>query len=308
MKSLPSVGVALVTLNAQAHLPHNLPLLAQSALKPHLLVVDSSSTDATVSLAKEMGAEVLTIPRKEFNHGTTRELARKHLGTEIVVMMTQDAYPANSQTLDLLVAPLIQKQASLAYARQIPHHGASLLAAFARFFNYPETSHIRRWADRAQYGVYTIFCSNSCAAYSNAALDQIGGFKPVLLGEDTEATAALLQQGHRIAYVAEAEVHHSHDYNLWQEFCRSFDTGLVRRGYIYLSACSEQDRGRGYAYVKELTRYLWQHAPHQLPYAYLHTLCKWGGYEIGRRSVKAPRWWKQRLSSQPHFWDSPHAF
>ncbi len=54
-----------------------------------------------------MGAETLVIPRHQFNHGATREFARKYLGTDIVVFMTPDAYPADDRLLDELIAPCI---------------------------------------------------------------------------------------------------------------------------------------------------------------------------------------------------------
>jgi rhamnosyltransferase len=38
--------------------------------------------------------------------------------------------------------------------------------------------------------------------------------------------ARLLMAGKRVAYVAEACVHHSHNYSLVQEFRRYFDTGV----------------------------------------------------------------------------------
>ena len=75
----PTVGVAVITYKAVALLPECLPALLESPLKPRVLVVNSSSGDGTVELARKMGAETLVIPRYEFNHGTTRELARDQL-------------------------------------------------------------------------------------------------------------------------------------------------------------------------------------------------------------------------------------
>src|SRR5262249_15938608 len=144
-----------------------------SPLKPRILVIDSSSTDGTVELARTLGVETVVIPQIDFNHGTTREMARQLLNTEIVCMFTQDAYLLDSLTLSHLINPLISNQAKIAYARQIPHHGASFFEAIARQYNYPTESHIRSIQDISHYGVYTFFCSDSCAAYSNAALQEI---------------------------------------------------------------------------------------------------------------------------------------
>lgn len=79
-----------------------------------------------------------------------------------------------ADTVEKLIAPLLEQKASISYARQQPHHGANIFASFARTFNYPQESYVRSMQDMDQYGVYTFFCSNSCAAYRNVALDQVG--------------------------------------------------------------------------------------------------------------------------------------
>lgn len=298
-----TVGVVIVTLQAQHHLRSCLPPLLGSSLKPRVLVVDSSSDDGTVALAQEMGAETVVIPRASFNHGTTRELARRHLNTDIVVMITQDAYGVDPDMLEHLTLPLRNGSASVAYARQIPHDDADFFASFHRAYNYPEKSHVRSMKDAPTYGVYTLFCSNSCAAYLNSALDEIGGFKSVLLGEDTFAVADLLQKGHSIAYVSEAVVKHSHSYSLKQEFKRNFDTGIVRQQYLATLKKFGTDEARGRDYVIKMHQQLLKKHPHLLPYAWMHTLAKWLGYRLGRSSTNAPIWFKRALSSQKSFWD-----
>jgi rhamnosyltransferase len=150
--------------------------------------------------------------------------------------------------------------------------------------------------------VYTFFCSNSCAAYLNTALDEIGGFSPVLFGEDTVAVAKLLQNKHLIAYVAEAEVHHSHDYTLKQEFCRHFDIGYARLSYANLLESGGKDTKRGEDYVKALFNTLKKQHPELIPYALLQTLVKLLGYKCGQASLYAPLWLKRALSSQKYYW------
>ena len=113
----PTVGVAVITYNARHLLPYCLPPLIQSKLKPRILVVNSSSTDGTVELATQFGVETLIVPRKDFNHGATRELARKALGTDFVVMITPDAYAVDNTVLEKLLEPLFSKKASHSHAR-----------------------------------------------------------------------------------------------------------------------------------------------------------------------------------------------
>jgi len=298
---LASVGIALITHCAKKHLKHALPPLLQATVLPKILVVNSSSHDGTVELATEMGVDTLVIPRKAFNHGTTRECARRKLGTEIVVMMTPDAYAVSNETIERLIEPIVEKRASAAYARQLPHRGADFFEAFSRRFNYPDKSQIREYSDLSKYGAYTFFNSDSCAAYCNEALEEIGGFPRVLIGEDTVVAAKLIRKGKKVAYVAEAMVYHSHSYNLRQEFQRHFDTGLSRKMHAELMKSPGGDERRGFDYL----RALFSEAPAgHIPYAALHLLAKYSGYRLGKLGVYFPKRLNRFFSAQRYYWDA----
>jgi rhamnosyltransferase len=295
-----SVGVCVITYKAKHHLPKCLPPLLNSPLKPKVVVVNSSSKDGTVELAEAMGAQTLVMPRDQFNHGLTREEARKFIGTDVVCMMTPDAYFQDRYGLEKLVEPIVKNQASIAYAKQLPHEGAGFFESFAREFNYPEKSHIRGVNDLDKWGVYTYFCSNSCSAWSNRALDQVGGFPHVLLGEDTIACAKLLNLGHLVAYVAEAKVHHSHSYSLKQEFQRHFDTGLARGEIQSLIGTGDSARGKTFAF--SLLKKVAVEKPKLLPYSFFHLGAKWSGYKLGQKMQGAPTSLKKFFSSQDFYW------
>ena len=125
----------------------------------------------------------------------------------------------------------------------------------------------------------------------------------MILGEDTIAAAELLKKGHKIAYVAEAVVSHSHGYSLREEFCRYFDTGRVRKEYENLLNCSVADRNRGSDFARHMLKFLYREKPLLIPYAIVHLLSKWAGYRIGQASLDAPLWWKKALSSQKYYWE-----
>jgi len=302
-RSSITIGVAIITHTAKSHLRNCLPPILNSPLNPHVVVVNSSSHDGTVELAQQLGADTLVVPRSEFNHGTTREKARKYLNTDIVIMLTPDAYAVDKDTIERLVAPIVNGEASIAYARQIPHDGASFFESFPRAFNYPVTSHTRGIVDVEKYGVYTYFCSNSCAAYLSSALDEIGGFSEVLLGEDTIAVAQLLKKNHKIAYVSDAVVKHSHRYSLKQEFQRNFDTGLARKGYSHLLDSPTSDSKRGITFFKEMCKTLASTKPHLIPYAITQSTVKYSGYLLGKYCYTAPKWIKKTFSSQDFYWN-----
>ena len=296
-----TIGVVILTLNGAKEIARALsPVLASQAVT-RTLVLDSSSTDESVNIARSMGAEVEVIPRVEFNHGTTREYARKLLKTDIVVFLTQDVVPEMG-FIEPLVAPIISGQVAVAYSRQLPRLEADFFEAFPRKFNYPAQSNTRAFSDVAQYGVYTFFCSDSCSAYLNKSLDEIGGFKPTLTNEDYFAAAALLRAGHRIRYVAESRVVHSHHYTLTEEFKRYFDTGYVRAENPWVNVIAGAAEGRGASFLSEMIKQLACSCPAMLPYALIQTAVKWLGYRVGFYSLNAPLWWKRALSGQAYYW------
>ena len=67
------VGLIVPTLNAGSLWNFWLKAFEQQTQKPDcLLVIDSSSSDDTVALARDHGFDVRVIPKSEFNHGGTR--------------------------------------------------------------------------------------------------------------------------------------------------------------------------------------------------------------------------------------------
>jgi rhamnosyltransferase len=282
MKEIKSIGVIIPTWNSKHHLEKCLPPLLNSNLNLKILCIDSSSNDGTIEFAQSLGIETLVIKKEEFNHGLTREKARRHIKTDIIVMMTDDAYALDNSLIENLTKPLLNGTASIAYARQLPRIGSGFFESFPREFNYPADSHVRSIFDVKRFGVYTFFCSNSCAAYLNSALNEIGGFPNVLFGEDTVCTAKLLRKGHKIAYVAEARVRHSHNYSLTQEFIRYYAIGKARKSYQHLLNCEASDNRRGASLFKEMIKRLIKYKPYLIPYAFLHTGVKFIGYHLGK--------------------------
>ncbi|WP_159715721.1 glycosyltransferase family 2 protein [Geminicoccus flavidas] len=301
------VGVVMVTHRSRAHLDRSLPPLLASPLRPRVLVVNSSSGDGTVERAEELGAETWVVPRRSFNHGATREAARHRLGTAVVVMITPDAYPASPDELGRLVHPVLTGQAACAYGRQLPHSGADTVEAFGRTFSYPDRSDLHSAADRARLGSGIHFCSNAWAAWSNAALDRIGGFRPTLVSEETIAVARLLREGERIAYVADAVVRHSHRYTPFQEFTRHFDIGWTRAAHAELLLAQGGEDARGRRFATELLLSLLVRAPWQLPTTLVALFAKWSGYRAGLLGRHLPPGVAAALSGQDFFWRSDFA-
>ncbi len=296
------VGVVIITHRARHLLPRCIPPLAASPLRPRILVVNSDSRDGTVECARALGAETWVVPRPSFNHGLTREAARRRLGGDIVVMMTPDVRPISPHFLERLIAPVAAGGAAVAYARQLPRPEACALERLGRSFAYPPRSELRSREDYARLGSATHFCSNACAAWSQPALDAVGGFPETLVSEETITAARLLRAGFRIAYVAGAEVVHSHPVSLLADFRRQFDIGWTRARFAPLLLAAGSDEARGFVYLRRLLRGLAREAPAALPYALLHTALRYAGYRLGRLAHNWPPALCALFSGQEYYW------
>lgn len=299
------IAVVIPTLNAGPHLPALLPALARQGLpRDHILVIDSQSTDATRDAFRTFGARVVEIDRSMFNHGGTRQRAVEMLpNAEVVVMMTQDAIPQNDDAIARLTDAFANPKVGIAYGRQLPRPVARGIERHARLLNYPGQSEVRALEDKQQFGVKTVFCSDSFAAYRVSALQAAGGFPlDAFFAEDQLVAGKMLMQGWKIAYCGDAEVIHSHGYTIGEEFRRYFDVGVFHGRNRWLVDTYGTVEGEGLKFVRSEMSYLARHDPTQIPSAFIRTFAKYLGYKLGSKEARLSNSWKRRLSMQPFYW------
>jgi rhamnosyltransferase len=302
---MSKVGLVVPTLNAGSLWESWLKAFEQQTLKPDcLLVIDSSSSDGTVALARAQGFDAQVIPKLEFNHGGTRQLGVNVLSAvDIIVLLTQDALLASPDAIERLLAAFADEQVGAAYGRQLPHRKAGPIASHARLFNYPAESQLRGLEDRTRFGIKTVFISNSFAAYRRNALMQVGGFPiDTIMNEDTYVAGKMLVSGWKIAYCADAPVYHSHDYSFLDEFKRYFDIGVFHTNTSWLQQTFGGASGEGLRFVISEMRYLLKHAPWLIPSAVLRTGLKWLGFKLGALHLGLPQAIRRCLSLHKTYW------
>ncbi len=196
-----------------------------------LVVVDSGSTDGTIKKAAEYGARVLEIPPGEFNHGLTRNYGIGNSKGDFVVLMTQDAVPADERWLNSLV-DAFGKDGRIAgvYARQIPRQDADVLTK--RSLNnwvtgrpvysvqeIKDRESFERMAPMEKYLVCVF--DNVCSAVRRKAWEEVP-FRRNDFGEDIEWAKRALLSGWKIAYQPKAAVVHSHSRSVVYEYNRTY--------------------------------------------------------------------------------------
>ena len=301
-----NITAIIPTLNGARTLRRLLSRLAeQTCAVDEILVLDSESDDNSAAIAEEFGAKLISIGRSEFDHGATRTIAAKEASGEYLIYFTQDAVPKGKKLVETLLAPLLQdEQVVMSYGRQLANPDASFFAQTLRLFNYPCESAIRSFADKEQRGLKTVFASNSCAAYKKNVLAEVGFFPDGLIfGEDTCVAGKLLAAGYSMAYVAEAEVFHSHNYSIAEEFYRSFDIGVLHRSESWLLETYGKAEGEGMKYIKfELSAIFEQKKYQLIPVFFCRNLAKFSGYKLGNMYIALPQWLVVKLSMNETWW------
>jgi rhamnosyltransferase len=123
------------------------------------------------------------------------------------------------------------------------------------------------------------------------------------MAEDAIVAGRLLLAGWKTAYVAEAQVYHSHPFTVGEEFRRYFDIGVCHRREAWLCEQFGKAGSEGERYVWSEFSYLAHYGPQLLPVALLRTISKALGYQLGLHGKRVGRAWSKRLSYHKSFWD-----
>lgn len=304
----PTVEVIIPTYRPGEQLIELVRRLEKQTCPPDSIhIMDTRSSVFPDNLSGESSKLRITrIEREAFNHGGTRALAADMSFADVLIYMTQDAMPANAGMIENLLKAFEKEKIGVAYARQLPAKNCNLTERYIRSFNYPRKSMIKSSEDIPKLGIKTYFCSNVCAAYRKDIYDSLGGFEEkTIFNEDMILAGKIIQSGYRIAYVADAEVIHSHNYNCRQQFHRNFDLAVSQAEHpeIFEGIRSEDE---GIKMVKSTLLYLIKshRAWMIIPFLFQST-AKYMGYRMGRNFRKLPRWLIKRCTMSPYYWEVP---
>lgn len=256
-------------------------------------------------LEQYRNVEIHHLSEKEFDHGRTRAKAVQYSKSDIFVCMTQDAMPEDDRLIQNLVKALTgQEKTAAAYARQLPLPDCREIERYTRGFNYPDQSSVKSSADMEKLGIKTFFCSNVCAAYDREIYETIGGFvKKAVFNEDMVYAGHAVIAGYRIAYAAEAQVRHSHNYTCMQQFHRNFDLGVSQAEHpeVFNAVSSENE---GIRLVRSTIRHLEKKKKWlQIPYLIVSSGYKLIGYQLGKHYRSLPKGMVKWCSASKSYWN-----
>jgi glycosyltransferase involved in cell wall biosynthesis len=202
MMKIPACSIIIRAYNEEQHIRRLLQGIGEQSLQDvQIILVDSGSTDGTLAATQGYPVEVVNILPENFTFGRSLNMGFAAARSDLVVMASAHVYPVYPDWLEQLLAPFKDPKVGLSYGKQrgIDHSHFSEQQIFKHW--YPDSTDLHQAHP---------FCNNANAAIRRSlwALHPYDESLPGL--EDLEWGKWAQEEGHRIAYVAEAEVIHVH--------------------------------------------------------------------------------------------------
>jgi rhamnosyltransferase len=304
------ISVVIPVLNAALPLPALLQALAEQYPSPpdEIVLVDSLSTDNTrrIALARE---QVRVVPISRFSHGRARNLGAREATGEIIVLMTQDALPADSHWLAELLKPLAdppeagQPQVAAVYSRQVPRADAPPTEKFFLAYHFPPGTPVRRVRPTGRPPTFEdVFFSNVSAAVRREVLLRHPFDEDLIMSEDQQFARDLIAAGYAIVYQPASVVVHSHRYSLLTAFRRYFDS-VYSLAKIFPAHDLKVSFGLGRRYLRQEIIYMMRHHPFYVPYYCLYTLAKMAGVFCSHFADRMPPGLARACSLHRYYWE-----
>ena len=194
----------------------------------------TQSIDNTEKKLQENKIEYVKIKKEEFSHSKTREMLAKTCTADIIVFITQDIVIEDENWLYNLTSPIASGECSASYSKQISKSKG--IEKYTREKNYPEDSYIVSKVDLDKLGLRTFFFSDASSAISNKVFKNLNYYdnKDLKISEDMYIAYKLIMNNHKIKYVANSVIIHSHNFKFNQLYKRYYDTGVFFKENSYL--------------------------------------------------------------------------
>ncbi len=195
---MPSIRFVIPTKNEEALLPRLLQSLKEQTMhtEMRIVVADAKSTDATRSIAKSFGAEVVPggMP------GAGRNAGAKGATEEWLWFVDADSYLPEATMVEQVLAACAKKGADFATCRVVEDtpswRGAFLHGAFAWYSEFTQESFPR--------------VPGACFLVKRTWFERVGGFdERVVFAEDMDLAERLSKQGAVFVYLGTIPIHTS---------------------------------------------------------------------------------------------------
>jgi len=220
---IESASLIVRTFNEGRYLDRVLSAARESGpLLREIVVVDSGSTDDTLTIASSHGANIVHIEKAEFSFGRSLNRGCAAAKGEVVVFLSGHCIPSGSDWLENLLKPFADPRVAAVYGRQIGGEGTK----------YSEARAFEKYYPMGQPSQGETFCNNANASVRRAIWNRFK-FDEELTGlEDIAMGKKIVGAGFRIDYAPTAVVAHLH-HESWPQVKRRYEREAIALRHIH---------------------------------------------------------------------------
>lgn len=202
IKSSTKCSVVIRCYNEEEHIGKLLSGILQQTVKDiEIIIVDSGSTDATLSIARQFPVRILSIEPGQFTFGRALNRGCAAAKGEYIVLASAHVYPLFDNWIEHLIEPFSDPKVALVYGRQQGNENS----------NFSERQILAKWFPRASVGRQdNPFCNNANAAIRRDVWAGLAYNEELTGLEDLDWGKRALASGHGISYAGGAAVVHIH--------------------------------------------------------------------------------------------------
>lgn len=273
---MTDISVVIPTYNSGNKLRQFLRKIEAQDTPSETVVIDSGSTDETVSIAKSKADTLVQISNDEFHHSQTRNLGAQTATGDILVFTVQDAIPPDEQWLPALTDPIRSQDYDIVYGNQSAHESAKPPDKFFYSYMYPDCDTViysEQQPAESEFYLDNVYVSDVNVAMRRDVWEQIRFDPKISFSEDKDFAYRALSEGYDIKYQSDAVLNHSHDYGLADLMHRRYQDGKAFAQIAGSDTTNFTSEGIGYfiaemRYLIETRNTMW--VPYVLMYDSVH--------------------------------------
>lgn len=210
---MPETSIVVRTYNEEKHIGNLLRAIEKQDYKSYeVIIVDSSSTDKTLEIAKEFPVKIISIESRDFTFGYALNIGCKEASGKYLVFASAHVLPVDSRWLEKLVASFQNEQVAMVYGRQIGYKDSK----FSEKRDFERLFSVTSFNSKA-----TLDYANNANSAVRKSIWEKRKFDEYLFGvEDIDWARAAIKKGHLVRYEPEAAVYHIHNEEWHQIFNR----------------------------------------------------------------------------------------
>jgi glycosyltransferase involved in cell wall biosynthesis len=219
-----TTSIVIRCYNEEQHIGRLLTGLLRQSKKPdQIVVVDSGSTDATLSIASRFPVEIHTIEPEEFSFGRSLNIGCRAATGELIAIVSAHVFPLYDNWLAELTAPFAHDDMALTYGRQEGDQRTK----------YSERQIMARWfPSQSELRQSHPFANNANAAIRRSVWNDQPYDEELTGLEDLDWAQRAMSRGYAISYVASAPVVHAHDES-WGQLVNRYRREAIAHRRIY---------------------------------------------------------------------------